>query len=44
MKNNATIISPEDNVVVAIEPIHAGDAVLWGPTQKTEVTAVEDIN
>lgn len=43
MKNNATIISPEDNVVVAIEPIHAGDAVLWGPNQKTKVTAVEDI-
>lgn len=43
MKNNAVIISPIDNVVVAIEPIKKGDAVYYGPHQKEPLTATEDI-
>ena len=41
---NAMIIEPADNVVVAIEPIHAGETICYtcGSEEKV-LTALEDI-
>lgn len=41
---NAMIVEPQDNVVVAIEPINKGDAVTYtcGGEEKT-FTALEDV-
>ena len=41
--SNAIIISPADDVAVAIEPIAAGEAVDYGPAQAEAFCAREDI-